>query len=116
MKVPDIGALLRCARLRWGGDLDYKLGEHPATLTDLERAAHTQRMREITRALGWYTYTVDKLKATMRDDFRIRVARRFAAWRRLDALEARAAGSYEALPKRRSSQMCRYRKVTIRNG
>jgi hypothetical protein len=52
----------------------------------------------------------------MRDDFRIRVARRFAAWRRLDALEARAAGSYEALPKRRSSQMCRYRKVTIRNG
>ena len=52
-------------------------------------------MEKIMRTLGWRTYTPDELKARMREDFRTRVEGRVEAWRRLDAYEARSAGSHD---------------------
>jgi hypothetical protein len=87
------------ASLRNKGEdyLDFKLGYDLVKVTDAEAAEYTRRMKELMRSLGWRTYTVDELKARTRQDFRIRVKRRVEAWRRLDAYEARPAGSYDAL-------------------
>ncbi|MCJ9730400.1 hypothetical protein [Bradyrhizobium sp. PRIMUS42] len=91
--------MIACLRNKGEDYLDYKFGDYPVTLTDSERIAHTERMREIMHSLGWRTYTADELKARMREDFRIRVGRRVEAWRRLDDLEARPAGSHDVLAK-----------------
>jgi hypothetical protein len=87
------------ASLRNKGEdyLDYKLGGYSVTLTDAEKVAHARRMNQIMRSLGWRTYTVDELGARIREDFRVRVERRVEAWRRLDAYEARPAGSHDVL-------------------
>jgi hypothetical protein len=90
------------ARLRNKGEdyLDFRSGYYSCgKLTDAEVAEHTQRLKEFMRSLGWRTYTADELKTKMRDHFRARIERRVEAWRRLDAYEARPAGSYDLLAK-----------------
>jgi len=89
--------MIACLRNKGEDYLDYKLADYQVTLTDAEKATHARRMNEIMRSLGWRTYTADELRARMREDFRVRVERRVEAWRRLDAYEARPAGSHDVL-------------------
>jgi hypothetical protein len=89
--------MIACLRNKGEDYLDYKLGYYAVTPTDAEAAEHSSRMNAIMRSLGWRTYTADELRARMREDFRTRVERRVEAWRRLDAYEARPAGSHDAL-------------------
>ena len=89
--------MIACLRNKGEDYLDYKLGYALPRPTDTEIAERMLRMKEIMRTLGWRTYTPDELKARMREDFRTRVEGRVEAWRRLDACEARPAGSHDVL-------------------
>jgi hypothetical protein len=89
--------MIACLRNKGEDYLDYKLSDYSVTLTYAEKVDHARRMNAIMRSLGWRTYTADELTARMREDFRVRVERRVEAWRRLDAYEARPAGSLDVL-------------------
>ncbi|MEH2530389.1 hypothetical protein V1277_003238 [Bradyrhizobium sp. AZCC 1588] len=91
--------MIACLRNKGEDYLDYKLGYALPRPTDTEVAENMRRMKEIMRTLGWRTYTPDELKARMHEDFRTRVESRLEAWRRLDAYEARPAGSHDVLAK-----------------
>ncbi|WP_334535613.1 hypothetical protein [Bradyrhizobium sp. AZCC 2230] len=92
--------MFACLRNKGEDYLDFKFGEYPGGApTKAEAAKHVLRMKEIMRSLGWRTYTADELQARLREDFRARLERRLEAWRRLDAYEARSAGSHDVLAK-----------------
>jgi hypothetical protein len=90
------------ASLRNKGEdyFDFKFGGYPPVrLAPAEAAAHRRRMTALMRSLGWRTYTEDELGARVREDFRARVEHRVEGWRRLDAYEARSAGSHDVVAK-----------------
>ena len=92
--------MFACLRNKGEDYLDFKFGDYPGSApTRAEAAQHALRMKEMMRALGWRTYTADELQARVREDFRTRLERRLAAWRQLDAYEARPAGSHDVLAK-----------------
>jgi len=93
--------MIACLRNKGEDYLDFKFGGYPKVkLTEPEVEEHRRRLKEFMRSLGWRTYTADELRVKMQEHFRARVERRVGAWRRLDAYEARPAGSHDVLERK----------------
>ena len=96
----SIGAMIAGLRGKGEDYLDYYAASDEIHIHQADEKNHSHRMLQILRKLGWRTYSEDELRVLALEEFKLRVARRLAAWKSLDELEARPAALHPKLDKK----------------